>query len=237
MLGAVFLTGLIYLFFFVTMVRRHKAPFSHTINGGWLVVVVAMQALAVLIALLAREGTSATHEDLLLFAMCLYLIGCAWYLIIITLVVYRMVLLPLHAREFTPPYWINMGALAISTLAGSSIIMTAPNGPLADLLPFVKGFTLFYWASATWWIPLLVMLEVWRLGWSKTPVVYEVDDWDIVFPIGMYTVSTFALAHAIGELRLLPIAAVGVYVSLTVWAVVTIAMLRRLLHRPRAITS
>ena len=237
-LGAVFWTVLIYLFFFVVMVRRDKAPISHTINGSWLVVVVATQALAVVVALLARDGTPATRDGLLLIAMCLYLVGCAWYLVIITLVVYRMVLLPLHAREFTPPYWINMGALAISTLAGSLIILNEPrHGPLADLLPFVKGFTLFYWASATWWIPLLVILEAWRLGWSKAPVEYEVDDWDIVFPIGMYTVGTFALANATGEHRLLVIPQVGVYVSLLVWIVVAAAMSHRLLRRRRPLDA
>ncbi len=233
--GAVCWAVLIYLFFFVTMVRHYKAPFSHTINGGWLVVVVATQSLAVLVALLARDGTLVTREGLLLIAMCLYLVGCAWYFPIITLVVYRMVLLPMHAREFTPPYWINMGALAISTLAGSMVVMNAPaHGPLHDLLPFVKGFTLFYWATATWWIPLLVMLEVWRLGWSHAPVEYEVDDWDIVFPIGMYTVGTFALAHATGERHLLVIPGIGVYVSLLVWAVVAAAMLWRSVHGHRA---
>lgn len=80
-----------------------------------------------------------------------------------------------------------------------------------------------------------MMLEVWRIGWSKTPVEYEIEDWDIVFPIGMYTVCTFALAHALDEPRLLSIPAVGVYVSLIVWALVAAAMLRRLLLRARAI--
>ncbi len=231
-LGAAFWMVLNYMFFFVAIARRQKASFRRTINGGWLVVVVATQSLAVLAALLASDGSLAVREGLLLIAMCLYLVGCAWYLTIITLVVYRLVLLRVHAREFTPPYWINMGALAISTLAGSLVVMNAPpHGPLHDLLPFVKGFTLFYWATATWWIPLLAILEIWRLGWSKTPNVYEVDDWDIVFPIGMYTVGTYALAHATGEHHLLVIPEFGVYISLLVWLVVAIAMVRRLTRR------
>ncbi|HEX7386854.1 MAG TPA: tellurite resistance/C4-dicarboxylate transporter family protein [Castellaniella sp.] len=223
---------LIYLFFFSTMTRRIKAPFRRTINGSWLVVVVSTQSLAVLTAILAQDGTLETREWLLFAAMSLYLVGCAWYLIIITLITHRMVLLPLVAREFTPPYWINMGALAISALAGSLIILHAPlQGPLHDLLPFIKGFTLFYWAMATWWIPLLVILELWRHVWSHVPVNYEVDDWDIVFPIGMYTVCTDALSHATGVQYLVLIPDIGIYVSLAIWLVVSAGLVYRLLGR------
>ena len=232
--GAVCWVVLIYLFFFSTMTRRIKAPFSATINGSWLVVVVATQALAVLIAILAQDGALAVREWLLFAAISLYLIGCAWYLVIITLITYRMVLLPLVAREFTPPYWINMGALAISALAGSLIILHAPaQGPLHDLLPFVKGFTLLYWAMATWWIPLLVILELWRHVWSRIPVNYEVDDWDIVFPVGMYTVCTATLSRATGAQYLMVIPDVGVYVSFLLWGVVSAGLAYRLLHRRR----
>jgi tellurite resistance protein TehA-like permease len=229
-LGAAFWLGLVYLFFFVAITRRTKASFSHTIHGGWLVVVVATQALAVLAALLSVDGTGAVREGLLFTALCLYLLGCAWYLLLITLVVYRMVLLPLHAREFTPPYWIDMGALAISTLAGALIVLNAPaHGPLADLLPFVKGFSVFFWATATWWIPLLAILETWRHTRGRVPVRYEVDDWDIVFPLAMYTVGTYELARALDADWLLAIPGIGVYVSLLVWALVAGGMVKRLL--------
>jgi len=229
--GALCWLVLIYLFFFSTMTRRIKAPFSATINGGWLVVVVATQALAVLIAILARDGTLVVRERLLFAAVSLYLIGCAWYLVIITLITYRMILLPLVAREFTPPYWINMGALAISALAGSMIILHAPaQGPLHDLLPFVKGFTLLYWAMATWWIPLLVILELWRHVWSRVPVDYEVDDWDIVFPVGMYTVCTFQLANAINFPRLLVIPRCFIYLALAGWIAASLGLIGSMLR-------
>lgn len=232
--GALSWLILIYLFFFSAITRRDKARFSETIDGSWLVAVVSTQALAVAVAVLARDGAPSAREGLLFVGTSLYLIGCAWYLTIITLIIYRMVLLPLHAEQFTPPYWINMGALAISALAGSLIILNAPaQGPLRDLVPFVKGFALFYWATATWWIPLLVMLELWRYVWGHIPVDYEVDEWDIVFPIGMYTVCTTAVAHAIGADYLRVIPDVGVYVSILVWAVVGVGLGWRLARRAR----
>lgn len=225
--GAAFWATLTYLFFAATITARIKPGFTRSINGGWLVAVVATQALAVLLIVrMAEHGTAGM--DGLFTAICLYLLGAALYLLIITLVVYRMVFFPLRAREFTPPYWIDMGALAITTLAGSLLVLHAPaQGPLTDLMPFIKGFTLFFWATATWWIPLLLILELWRYAWRHVPLRYEADDWDIVFPLGMYTAGTCELAHALKLDFLLAIPAVGVYVSLLVWLLVGIAGLAR----------
>jgi len=48
--------------------------------------------------------------------------------------------LPLFPGDLAPPYWINMGAMAISTLAGSLLILNAPQAPyLMSLLPFLKA--------------------------------------------------------------------------------------------------
>ncbi|HWU76722.1 MAG TPA: tellurite resistance/C4-dicarboxylate transporter family protein [Rhodanobacter sp.] len=227
LLGALFWAALIYLFFAATITARIKPGFTRSINGGWLVAVVATQALAVLIVLLVADQP-VLNPAWLFGAICLYLLGDALYLLIITLVVYRLVFFPLRAREFTPPYWIDMGALAITTLAGSLIVLYTPApGPLADLIPFVKGFTLFFWATATWWIPLLVLLEFWRYAWRHTPLHYESDDWDIVFPLGMYTVGTYELAQALQLDFLRHIPAIGVYISLLVWGLVAAAALVR----------
>ncbi|GLQ95986.1 tellurite resistance/C4-dicarboxylate transporter family protein [Dyella mobilis] len=219
---------LIYLFFAATITARIKPGFTRSINGGWLVAVVATQALATLLALLAGDR----HVLWLFASLCLYLLGAALYLLIITLVVYRMVFFPLRAYQFSPPYWIDMGALAVTTLAGSLIVLQSPaTGPLMALQPFVKGFTLFFWATASWWIPLLVILEIWRHGWRHVPLRYETDDWDIVFPIGMYSVGTYQLAQALDAPFLLPIPAAGVYASLLLWALVAAIGLRRLYRK------
>jgi tellurite resistance protein TehA-like permease len=232
--GALCWVVLTYLFLAATITARIKPRFTRSINGGWLVAVVATQALAVLLVLLLAQAPTASAAWLFV-ALCLYLLGDALYLLIITLVVYRIVFFPLRAREFTPPYWINMGALAITTMGGSLLVVHVPaTGTLAALMPFVKGFTLFFWATATWWIPLLVMLEVWRYGWRHVPLRYEVDAWDIVFPLGMYTVGTFELANALQLDFLRPIPAVGVFVSSLMWLIVGIGAAAHLLRPHRA---
>lgn len=45
------------------------------------------------------------------------------------------------------------------------------------------------------------------------PLRYEVDDWDIVFPLGMHPVGTYELAWALQLDFLRVITAIGVYVT------------------------
>ena len=226
-LGAVGWACLSYLLLLAVITGQRKPGFRRSINGGWLVAVVSTQSLAVAITLLVAHGLAAPALGWLFTALCLYLVGAALYLILITLIFYRLLFLPLPASGFTPPYWINMGALAITTLAGSLLVLHAPAQPsLGALVPFVKGFTLFFWASATWWIPLLAILELWRHGMRHVRLRYAVDDWDIVFPLGMYTVGTNAFAQALGLDLLQPVSDIGVYISLLAWLLVAAGALR-----------
>ncbi|MCF8468835.1 MAG: hypothetical protein K9G33_15650, partial [Sneathiella sp.] len=74
------------------------------------------------------------------------------------------------------------------------LIANTPDAPfLAALLPFLKGFTVFYWATGTWWIPMLLILGIWRHIYKHFPLVYDPLYWDAVFPLGMYAVSTTAM--------------------------------------------
>lgn len=234
-IGAISWVSLLYLLLLAVITGRRKPGFRRSINGGWLVAVVSTQSLAVALTLLVAHGGALPALGWLFAALCLYLVGAALYLILITLIFYRLLFLPLAASGFTPPYWINMGALAITTLAGALLVLHAPaHAPLGDLVPFVKGFTLFFWATATWWIPLLAILELWRHGSRHVRLRYEVDDWDIVFPLGMYTVGTHALGQALNLDLLQPVSDIGVYISLLAWLLVAAGAL---LHWKRAFRS
>ena len=218
---------LLYTLLAVVITGQHKPGFRRSINGSWLIAVVATQALVVVLTLLIADTRMGISAAWLFAAMCLYLIGGALYLILITLIFQRLLFLPLAASGFTPPYWINMGALAITTLAGSLLVLQASAQPsLVELTPFVKGFTLFFWATATWWIPLLTILELWHQGLRHVRLGYATADWDIVFPLGMYAVCTDLLARALNLSFLGPLSTVAVYVSLLAWLFVAAAALR-----------
>jgi tellurite resistance protein TehA-like permease len=106
------------------------------LNGGWLLAVVATQSISVLGTLLAGH-LSEYREPILYFTLCMFLLGCMLYLPLITLIFYRFTFVNVTMASLTPPYWINMGAVAITTLAGARLIIAAPGWPiLHELVPF-----------------------------------------------------------------------------------------------------
>ena len=48
------------------------------------------------------------------------------------------------------------------------------------------SMTMLYWATGTWWIPMLLILVVWR--YLHIPLEYDPLYWGTVFPLGMYAV-------------------------------------------------
>jgi tellurite resistance protein TehA-like permease len=217
-----------YGFFTAVVVREQKPTLEEGINGAWLLAIVATQGVAVLGSLLAP--TLRSPEPALFFALGMFLLGASLYLTIITLIFYRFTFLPMTTARLTPPYWINMGAVAITTLAGSTLLLAHRASPLLELIrPFLTGFTLFFWATATWWIPLLVILGVWRHALRRFPLRYDPQYWGMVFPLGMYTVATFRLGQAAGIDYIAFIPGYFVYVALAAWTIVFAGMLASLL--------
>lgn len=216
---------IMYAFFAAVVVREKKPTLEAGINGAWLLAIVASQSVSVLGSLLAPA--LEWREDILLLALCMYLLGAMLYLTIITLIFYRFTFLPMTLEGLTPPYWINMGAVAITTLAGSMLVLSRGAWPLLELLrPFLTGFTLFFWTTATWWIPLLVILGIWRHGVRRFPFRYDSQYWGMVFPLGMYTVATLRLSQATGVHLFAAIPRYFIYVALAAWVAVFLAMLR-----------
>ncbi len=210
-----------------------KPDLDKGLSGVWLLIVVATQSVCVLGCLVAPQLPAGAVEPGLFTALGFWLTGGMLYLWLIALIFYRVMFRPLAPAELTPPYWINMGAMAISTLGGVSLAAAAHGSALlAELLPFVKGLTLMFWATATWWLPLLVMLGAWRHGVKGYPLAYDHGYWGAVFPLGMYAVCTLRLAREFGLPFLTPLGGAFAWVSLAAWTA-TAAGLVRLVVRLR----
>ncbi len=231
---------LMYTFFTAIMICAEKPGLAGGINGAWLLIVVATQGVALLGALIA-PSFSAGRDELLFFSLLMYLLGGMLYILLISLIFYRFTFFRLTPQEFEPSYWIDMGAEAISCLAGTTLIMAAPEWPfLQALLPFLKGQTLLLWATGNWWIPLLLILAIWRHLIKGVPLSYTPQYWAVVFPFGMYTACTFDLARAMGLDFLFAIPRVSIYFALLVWLLAAVGMVHGwLLHiwQDRTMTS
>ena len=227
-IGIVLWAGITYGIFTILTVKEVKPTLAEGINGGWLVAVVAAQSVVVLGAQLAT-GFTPYQAHVLLFCLAMWLGGGMLYIWIISLIFYRYTFFSLSPSDLAPPFWINMGAVAISTLAGTVLIGSAPHSRvLSELLPFLKGFTLLFWATATWWIPMLVILGIWRHLYRRFPLRYDPLYWGAVFPLGMYTVCTFRLAQVIEAPFLLWIPQAFIYIALTAWSLTMFGLLQHL---------
>ncbi len=230
--------GLTYTIFTGFTVKEHKPTLDKGISGAWLLAVVATQAIAVLSALLAAHVGQPGKLEMNFLALSMWLWGGMLYIWMMSLIFYRYTFFPLSPGDLSPPYWINMGAMAISTLAGSLLIINVPDAPfLTSLLPFIKGFTVFYWATGTWWIPMLVILAVWRHVYKRFPLKYDPLYWGAVFPLGMYAVSTARMSEALGLGFLGFLPPTFFFIALAAWAIAFLGLIFDLLHRvgaPRA---
>ena len=229
--GISFWFVIMYTFFTAVTVSENKPSIEAGLNGGWLLAVVATQSISVLGTLLVSRVVNY-REPILFFTLCMFLLGCMLYLPLITLIFYRFTFVNVTTASLTPPYWINMGAVAITTLAGARLIIAAPVWPLLnEVVPFLKGFTLFFWVAATWWIPLLLALGFWRHVYKRFPLKYDPQYWGMVFPFGMYTVCTFQLSNAIGFPPLLVIPRYFIYLALAGWIATSVGLIGTLFRK------
>lgn len=226
--------GLTYTIFTAFTIKENKPSLDQGISGAWLLAVVATQSLAALGALLATHTGQPWKLELNFFALSMWLWGGMLYIWMASLIFYRYAFFRFSTGDLTPPYWINMGAMAISTLAGSLLIINAPDAPfLLSLLPFLKGFTVFYWATGTWWVPMLLVLAGWRYLYKRYPLKYDPLYWGAVFPLGMYAASTHVMARAMTLDFLDFIPPIFLYAALIAWTAAFAGLIRQVIRQLR----
>lgn len=210
----------------VLTIQPHKPDLADGLNGGWLVAVVAPQSVATFTVLLLSTGAFVSYRETLMFAaLCLWLIGGVLYMWLMTLIFLRYTFVRMSPEDLTPPYWISMGAVAISTLAGATLLEHAALSPLVvELATFIKGITLLFWAVGSWWIPMLVLLGIWRYLVRGVVFAYDPLYWGGVFPLGMYSVCTYRVAEFIDLPFLMPLSSTFMVIAIVAWTAALVGL-------------
>lgn len=205
-----------------------ERPVVALANGTWFIWVVASQSVAVAATTLENEFVGA-RQELAILAVLSWSVGVFLYAASAIIVSLRIMLYPLAPEELDPPYWVSMGAVAITVVAGAQIA-GMESAPMVDATrALIAGLSVVFWAFATWLIPVLVAAGVWRHHVRRVPLRYVATLWSIVFPLGMYSVAGMYL----GRVDDLPIVeAIGsawLWVAVAAWVVVGISMLRHVM--------
>lgn len=222
-IGAVSWLILGYSIPWAAVLGRSERPVTAAANGTWFIWVVASQSVAVVAATLEPQ-MPPVREGLAVLAVFAWSIGLVLYVAVAIFVVYRMLAFSLDPDDFTPPYWVSMGALAITIVAGSRIVEMYSTPMVDAVRGLVAGVAVVLWCFATWLIPALAAGGLWRHGVKKVPLTYNPTWWSIVFPLGMYAVAGMYLGRAD---RLPIVAWIGeqwIWVGMGAWTVACGAM-------------
>lgn len=196
-------------------------------HGAWELASVGSSGLAIV---MARVAYYTGHRCWLLVAVPIWLSAIGIYGLMTWLVLARAVVERQDRDGFKPDTWILMGALAIATLAGDDIYQVA-SGWLAD---GVRTLTVITWATATIWIPPLIYFGLRRISRRPEALQFSGVWWTLVFPLGMYSVATFASALELRLRSLQTVSLVFFWNALAAWLIVVVAGLLRLgrvMHR------
>ncbi|MGH3638951.1 MAG: tellurite resistance/C4-dicarboxylate transporter family protein [Mycobacterium sp.] len=162
-------------------------------RGGWELASVATSGLAIV----------CVAADVVFLALIFWTLALCAYCAMTALIGWRATHEPAVRRNVPPDHWILMGGLAIATLAGDHIHHALHSGPIADA---VRGVTIVTWVLASLWI-----LPLAAVGWRR------IRDWPAVFPLGMYSSATFAMAAETGWTWLTVVSLAFFWLAFALW--------------------
>ena len=228
--GLLLLVMLIYSSLFGVILRSEKPPMGTGINGTWFLLTVSLESVAVLGGTLL--GHTGPNEGIELVTASAFTLGIVLYLVVVTMLFQRWSFSVLDPEDAQPPSWIAAGAAAIMVLAGSTMLGTRELIPrFESLAPFLEGMIMLAWATATFWLPVLVGIGIWRHLIRRVPFSYDPSYWALVFPLGMYGVATYKMISVLDLESIWVVPQAALIVALLAWVVVFTGMLRQPLRR------
>lgn len=211
---------------------RAERPVLQHVNGTWFIWVVASQSVATAAASIEPRFTRG-QDEIALLAVAAWSVGVVLYAACAVFVALRILLYPFSPTDLNPPYWVSMGAMAITVVAGAKIVEMDSTPIIDSTSELIGGLSVLGWAWATWLIPVLFAVGVWRHWIHRIPLRYEATWWSIVFPLGMYAVAGMYIGRADSLPIVESIGSAWLWVAVTAWLFAATQMVRSYLqHHP-----
>ncbi|MGH3094849.1 MAG: tellurite resistance/C4-dicarboxylate transporter family protein [Streptosporangiales bacterium] len=208
----------------LVMFRTPGAAVLARVNGSWLMWVVATQSVAVASATLHPVSHDA-RVALAFMAVACWSVGIVLYLVIVVFLGVRILFRTPNLAELGPPYWILMGATAITVASGGQVLQLTGVHAVELVRPVVAGLSLLLWSFGSWLVPLLVAGSIWEWMREGRRLQYDAALWAMVFPLGMYSVATDDFGMATHLHPMTEIGTVATWVAFAAWCVTFAAML------------
>jgi tellurite resistance protein TehA-like permease len=211
------------------MAAHRGAALRDHAHGAWELASVGTSGLAIVMGQISYH---TGHRLWLLVAVPVWSVAIVFYVLMTWLILWRAIVERRDRDGFAPDSWIMMGGLAIATLAGDVLHQQLSGWPAAA----VRTVTIVTWVVATLWIPPLIYFGLHRINQRPDVLQFTGAWWSLVFPLGMYSVATDAMAAEAGVRSMQTISLVFFWDAFAVWLIVAVAgllRLRRTLAGPR----
>lgn len=208
---------------FAYLLFMDSAMVPEAVNGSWFIPPVVNIVVPLVLVPLVPGSSPEMARALLLVSYGFWGMGFVLYLLIMTMLFQRLVLHALPHAGLAPSLWIGLspievGALALLKMAAAGGGVFGSQGPTIVLVSNLMATVL--WGFGAWWLFAAALLLVHYLRFGPLP--YGIGWWGFTFPLGVYSVATFALA-ASWNLDGLQWIATALFVVLVLFWVVVVA--------------
>jgi tellurite resistance protein TehA-like permease len=203
------------------MAAHRWAALRDHAHGAWELASVGTSGLAIV---MGQISYYTHHRGWLFVAVPVWLLAIAIYALMTSLILWRAIVERRDRDGFAPDSWIMMGGLAIATVAGDVLHQQLSGWPAAA----VRTVTIVTWVVATLWIPPLIYFGLHRITQRPDVLQFTGAWWSMVFPLGMYSAATDAMAAETGVRSMHTISLVFFWDAFAVWLIVVVAGLLRL---------
>jgi C4-dicarboxylate transporter/malic acid transport protein len=201
----------------------------------WLLPVVAAEVAAASGALLVPHLSAWEASTVLVLCYALWAFSVPLAMSILVILLLRLVLHKLPDADMAASGWlalgpIGMGALGLLLLGGDAPAVFAVSelsgvGEVAFSLGIIGGTIL--WGYGAWWL-LLAILKTAR--YFRQGMRFNLGWWAFIFPLGIYSLATLALARATYLTFFLVVGSILVICLAALWFIVAVLTVDAALH-------